>query len=63
MREHIAQMKLAVEVDGVELMGYTPWGIIDIVSFGTGEMEKLNPEERFERNALFCAKSELLFEG
>ncbi|WP_240453062.1 family 1 glycosylhydrolase, partial [Mammaliicoccus sciuri] len=26
--------------DGVELMGYTPWGIIDIVSFTTGEMKK-----------------------
>ena len=33
-------MALAVNVDGVELLGYTPWGIIDIVSFGTGEMEK-----------------------
>lgn len=40
LREHIKQMKLAIDVDGVDLMGYTPWGIIDIVSFGTGEMEK-----------------------
>lgn len=29
----------AVDKDGVELMGYTPWGIIDIVSFTTGEMK------------------------
>lgn len=40
LKEHIKQMKLAVVEDGVDLMGYTPWGIIDIVSFGTGEMEK-----------------------
>lgn len=33
-------MKLAVIEDGVNLLGYTPWGIIDIVSFGSGEMEK-----------------------
>lgn len=37
---HIAAMKEAVEEDGVELWGYCPWGIIDIVSAGTGEMEK-----------------------
>ncbi|OTP06768.1 hypothetical protein A5844_002708 [Enterococcus sp. 10A9_DIV0425] len=40
LRKHIEQMKKAVIDDGVDLLGYTPWGIIDIVSFGTGEMEK-----------------------
>lgn len=40
LRDHIKQMKLAVEEDGVDLMGYTPWGCIDLVSAGTGEMEK-----------------------
>jgi 6-phospho-beta-glucosidase len=33
-------MKKAVEYDGVDLIGYTPWGCIDIVSAGTGEMKK-----------------------
>jgi 6-phospho-beta-glucosidase len=37
---HIEQMKKAVEEDGVELMGYCPWGCIDLVSAGTGEMKK-----------------------
>ncbi|MDO4908662.1 MAG: 6-phospho-beta-glucosidase [Corynebacterium sp.] len=37
---HIAQMAKAVNEDGVELLGYTPWGIIDLVSFTTGEMKK-----------------------
>ncbi|MEH7110520.1 6-phospho-beta-glucosidase [Bacillus sp. JJ1764] len=37
---HIKEMKKAVELDGVELMGYTPWGCIDCVSFTTGEMKK-----------------------
>ena len=33
-------MMKAVEIDGVDLMGYTPWGCIDCVSFTTGEMKK-----------------------
>ena len=37
---HIEQMKLAVDEDGVDLMGYTPWGCIDLVSASTGQMSK-----------------------
>lgn len=37
---HIEEMKKAVEIDGVELLGYTTWGCIDLVSAGTGEMSK-----------------------
>ena len=33
-------MKAAIEEDGVELWGYTPWGCIDLVSASTGEMSK-----------------------
>lgn len=40
MRQHIQAMEKAIVYDGVEVMGYTPWGIIDLVSFTTGEMEK-----------------------
>ena len=32
-------MAEAIE-DGVELMGYTTWGCIDLVSASTGEMKK-----------------------
>ncbi len=39
LRDHIREMKEAVE-DGVELIGYTPWGCIDLVSASTGEMKK-----------------------
>jgi len=39
-KKHISEMKMAVEVDGVDLIGYTPWGCIDVVSFGTGELRK-----------------------
>lgn len=39
-KEHIKAMKDAVEIDGVDLIGYTPWGCIDLVSAGTGEMSK-----------------------
>ncbi|AJI95107.1 6-phospho-beta-glucosidase [Yersinia ruckeri] len=40
LKAHIEQMKKAVFEDGVDLMGYTPWGCIDCVSFTTGEYSK-----------------------
>jgi len=40
LRQHIKAMEDAVNEDGVELMGYTPWGCIDLVSASTGEMKK-----------------------
>ncbi len=40
LRAHIDEMIKAVTIDGVDLMGYTPWGCIDLVSFTTGEMKK-----------------------
>lgn len=40
LREHIKCMIDAVEQDGIELIGYTPWGCIDLVSASTGEMKK-----------------------
>ncbi|WP_456309914.1 glycoside hydrolase family 1 protein [Serratia proteamaculans] len=39
LRKHIDAMAEAID-DGVELMGYTPWGCIDLVSMSTGEMSK-----------------------
>lgn len=39
LRAHIEQMKEAV-ADGVELMGFTSWGPIDIISCSTSEMAK-----------------------
>lgn len=40
MAAHIQAMKDAVELDGVDLIGYTSWGCIDLVSASTGEMKK-----------------------
>lgn len=40
LTKHIKAIEKAVNYDGVELLGYTPWGIIDLVSFTTGEMKK-----------------------
>lgn len=39
LRAHYKEMKEALE-DGVEILGYTSWGPIDIVSASTGEMKK-----------------------
>ena len=38
LRDHIREMKIAIE-NGVNLIGYTSWGCIDLVSAG-GEMKK-----------------------
>lgn len=38
-REHLNQLKLAVQKDGVDLMGFLTWGPIDILS-SQGEMKK-----------------------
>ena len=40
LSKHIKEMINAVNEDGVELIGYTPWGWIDLVSASTGEMKK-----------------------
>ncbi len=40
LQKNIASMRDAVCLDGVELIGYTMWGCIDLVSAGTGEMKK-----------------------
>ncbi|MCO4677345.1 beta-glucosidase (glycoside hydrolase, family1) [Streptococcus infantarius subsp. infantarius] len=37
---HIKEMIKAVDENGVDLMGYTPWGCIDLISASTGEMRK-----------------------
>lgn len=39
LRQHIEAMSEAIE-DGVELLGYTTWGIIDLTAASTGQMSK-----------------------
>lgn len=39
LRDHIKEMAEAI-ADGVEVMGYTVWGIIDLISCGTSQMSK-----------------------
>lgn len=39
LRAHVAAMQGALD-DGVDLIGYTPWSAIDLVSVSTGEMDK-----------------------
>lgn len=39
MKKHIEEMDQAIK-DGVDLIGYTSWGCIDLVSAGTGQMSK-----------------------
>ena len=39
LQKHILQMQEAIK-DGVDLIGYTMWGPIDLISFSTSEMSK-----------------------
>ena len=39
LRKHIAEMEKAIE-NGVDVMGYTVWGCIDLVSASTAQMSK-----------------------
>lgn len=40
MNDHLAQVSKAIEDDGAEVMGYTSWGCIDLISASTAEMKK-----------------------
>lgn len=40
LRDHIIEMRKALCEDGIPLIGYTPWGCIDIIAASTGEMKK-----------------------
>lgn len=40
LNDHFLEIKKAVEIDHVPVLGYTMWGGIDLVSLSTGEMKK-----------------------
>lgn len=40
LRGHLREMMNAMNEDGVECLGYTMWGPMDLVSLTTGEMKK-----------------------
>ncbi|MDQ0363077.1 6-phospho-beta-glucosidase [Breznakia pachnodae] len=40
LKNHIEEMQKAMEIDGVEVMGFLPWSAMDIISASTGEMRK-----------------------
>jgi 6-phospho-beta-glucosidase len=40
LRDHLREMKKAIDIDGVPVMGYTMWGPMDIIAASTGEMKK-----------------------
>jgi len=40
LKQHIHEMKKAITLDGIDIIGYTSWGCVDLVSSGTGEMKK-----------------------
>ena len=41
LNDHFLEIKKAVEIDRVPVLGYTMWGGIDLVSLSTGEMKNV----------------------
>lgn len=40
LRKHIRELKKAVEIDGVDVLGYTSWSGIDLVSATSAQITK-----------------------
>ncbi len=40
LKNHFKEIRKAICLDGIPVLGYTMWGIIDLVSLSTGEMKK-----------------------
>ncbi|BDR59382.1 6-phospho-beta-glucosidase [Xylocopilactobacillus apicola] len=40
LENHVVEMMKSIELDGVKVLGYTPWSAIDLISASTGEIEK-----------------------
>lgn len=40
LKDHLTEVWKAIQLDGVDVMGYTSWGCIDLVSASTAEMKK-----------------------
>ena len=40
LKEHVKAMSDAINIDGVDLLGYTWWGCIDLISESTRQMSK-----------------------
>lgn len=40
LRDHLLEIEKAIDIDGVDVMGYTAWGPIDLISASKGEMTK-----------------------
>ena len=39
-KAHLESINMAINIDGIEIIGYTTWGWLDLISLGTGEMKK-----------------------
>lgn len=73
---HIKALKESVELDGVNLIGYTTWGCIDLVSASSGQMSKRygfvyvdlddagkGTLDRYRKNSLYWYKAVIASNG
>ena len=40
IKQHLLEVEKAIELDGVDVMGYTAWGPIDLIAASSGAMDK-----------------------
>lgn len=40
LNDHLREVQKAIDIDGVDCMGYTSWGCIDLISASTAQMSK-----------------------
>lgn len=40
LKQHLLELEKAIDLDGIEVIGYTMWGPIDLIAASTGEMKK-----------------------
>ena len=40
LKQHLLEVEKAIELDGVDVMGYTAWGPIDLIAASSGSMDK-----------------------
>ena len=50
LNDHLIEVAKAITLDGVDVMGYTSWGCIDLISASTAEMKKRSGFIYVDRN-------------
>ncbi|KRL63324.1 6-phospho-beta-glucosidase [Lactobacillus psittaci] len=74
-QKHISEMEKAVLLDGVDVIGFTPWGCLDVTGAGSGKMERFGfiyvdqddygqgSQKRFKKDSFYWYKKVIASNG